>query len=76
MNIGMWNIENTQDWTMITINSYLHRSTLNNIIRRWMYGEVYSSDADLINRIVHFNNIYVSRYLNLFSEVDLWFGLW
>ena len=53
---------------MITINSYLHRSTLNNIIRRWMYGEVYSSDADLINRIVHFNNIYVSRYLNLFSE--------
>jgi hypothetical protein len=53
---------------MITINSYLHRNVLSDIIRRWMYGEVHSSDADLITRIVHFNNVYVSRYLKYFSE--------
>lgn len=53
---------------MITINSYLHRDVLRNIIRRWMYGELHDSDADLITRIVQFNNVYVSRYLNHVTE--------
>ena len=53
---------------MITINSYLHRDDLSNIIRRWMYGDFNPSDVDLITRIVHFNNVYVSRYLTLFSD--------
>jgi hypothetical protein len=33
-----------------------------------MYCDVYPSDADLITRLVHFNNIYLSRYLKIFSE--------
>jgi hypothetical protein len=53
---------------MITINSYLHRDVLRNIIRRWMYGELHASDADLITRIVQFNNVYVSRYLSHVTE--------
>ncbi len=53
---------------MITINSFLHRNDLKDLIRRWMYCEVYPSDADLITRLVHFNNIYLSRYLNVFSR--------
>jgi len=53
---------------MITISSYLHRNELRDIIRRWMYCDVYPSDADLITRLVHFNNVYVSRYLKIFSE--------
>ena len=53
---------------MITISSFLHRNDLRDIIRRWMYYDVRSSDADLITRLVHFNNVYVSRYLKIFSE--------
>lgn len=52
---------------MITINSFLHRDVLNDIIRRWMYDEARPSDADLITRLVHFNHVYVSRYLDFFS---------
>jgi hypothetical protein len=52
---------------MITINSYLHRDVLSDIIRRWMYDRVRPSDADLIARLVHFNHVYVSRYLDLFA---------
>jgi hypothetical protein len=33
-----------------------------------MYFDVYPSDADLITRLVHFNNVYLSRYLKIFSE--------
>jgi hypothetical protein len=53
---------------MITINSFLHREVLNDIIRRWMYDEARPSDADWIARLVHFNHVYVSRYLDLFAE--------
>ena len=52
---------------MITINSFLHREVLNDIIRRWMYDEARPSDADLITRLVHFNHIFVARYLDLFA---------
>ena len=52
---------------MITINSFLHREVLNDIIRRWMYDEARPSDADLITRLVHFNHVYVSRYLDFFA---------
>ncbi|MBM4314679.1 MAG: hypothetical protein FJ122_12305 [Deltaproteobacteria bacterium] len=54
---------------MITINSLLHREALNDIIRRWMYGEARPADADLLTRLVHFNHLYVSRYLELFSAL-------
>jgi hypothetical protein len=52
---------------MITINSFLHREAFSDIIRRWMYDEARPADADLIARLVHFNHVYVSRYLDLFS---------
>lgn len=54
---------------MITINSFLHREALNDIIRRWMYGEARPEDADLLTRLVHFNHVYLSRYLDLFSTL-------
>jgi hypothetical protein len=54
---------------MITINSFLHREALNDIISRWMYGEARPEDADLLTRLVHFNHVYVSRYLDLFSTL-------
>lgn len=52
---------------MITINSFLHREVLSDIIRRWMYDEARPSDADLITRLVHFNHVFVARYLELFA---------
>ena len=52
---------------MITINSFMHRDVLNDIIHRWMYDEARPSDADLITRLVHFNHVYVSRYLDFFA---------
>ena len=53
---------------MIRINSYLHRTDLSDLIRRWMYHEVYPADADLITRLVNFNHVYVARYLHVFAE--------
>ena len=53
---------------MITIGSYVHRSLLCDIIRRWMFGDLRPTDGDQVTRLVHFNNIYVSRYLDIFSR--------
>ena len=53
---------------MITINSFLHREVLSDIIRRWMYNEAVPADADWITRLVHFNHAFVSRYLDLFAK--------
>jgi hypothetical protein len=52
---------------LIKINSYIHRKVLDDIIRRWMYDEARPADADLITRLVHFNHVYVSRYLTNFA---------
>jgi hypothetical protein len=52
---------------MITINSFLHRARLHEVIRRWMFDELLPGDADEILRLVHFNNVYVSRYLERFA---------
>src|SRR4030043_831479 len=52
---------------MITINSFLHREELNDIILRWMYDQARPSDSELIARLVHFNRVYVSRYLEKFT---------
>jgi hypothetical protein len=56
---------------MIRINSYLHRNLFYDVVRRWMYNLAYPSDAELITRLVHFNNVYVSRYLEIFSRMVL-----
>ncbi len=53
---------------MIEITSYLHREEFKNLIRRWMYHQARPTDADDINRLVHFNNAFVSRYLPAFAE--------
>ncbi|MBN2493630.1 MAG: hypothetical protein JXR96_03475 [Deltaproteobacteria bacterium] len=53
---------------MIEITSYLHRNSLYDLIQRWMCNDLQSSDAGLITRLVHFNNVFVSRYLHSFSE--------
>ncbi|MHB9099601.1 MAG: hypothetical protein ACYC5X_17480 [Syntrophales bacterium] len=52
---------------MIMINSFIHRQVLDDIIRRWMYDEARPEDADLLARLVHFNHVYVSRYLAQFA---------
>jgi hypothetical protein len=53
---------------MITITGYLHRERLKDIIRRWMYGDLRPADATEITRLIHYNNVFVSRYLGIFSE--------
>lgn len=53
---------------MITINSFLHRAEFYDLIRRWMYGDLLSSDPGNLTRLVHFNNAYISRYLDSFSS--------
>ena len=53
---------------MIRIDSYLHRTVLSGLVRRWMHHEVDAADADLIARLINFNHLYVSRYLHLFTE--------
>jgi hypothetical protein len=52
---------------MIRINSFLHREQLHQVIRRWMFDDLRSGDAGDILRLVHFNNVFVSRCLDLFS---------
>ncbi len=52
---------------MITINSFLHREVLSDIILRWMYDEAHPADADRIAQMVHFNRVYMSRYLEEFA---------
>ena len=59
---------------MIRINSFLHRDRLSDVIRRWMNDTLQSGDVDQILRLVHFNNVYVSRSLGRFSA-DLFAGL-
>jgi hypothetical protein len=54
--------------TMISITGFLHRDVLRNLIRRWMYNQYSVRDAEALNRLVHFNNAFISRYLPVFSE--------
>ena len=53
---------------MITINGFLHRKILSDIIRRWMYNETHPDDADSVVKLVHFNSVFVARYLNIFAR--------
>jgi len=52
---------------MIRINSFLHREQLYQVIRRWMFDDLRTGDAGDILRLVHFNNVFVSRCLDRFS---------
>jgi hypothetical protein len=53
---------------MITISAFLHRDVLSDVIRRWMYDEARPGDIDLVVRLVHFNTVFVSRYLDIFAR--------
>jgi len=53
---------------VITINGFLHREVLSDVIRRWMYNETRPDDADSVVKLVHFNSVFVSRYLKIFAQ--------
>lgn len=53
---------------MVTITGCLHRNVLNDIILRWMHDELHPSDASVISRIIHFNNVFACRYLQTLSQ--------
>jgi hypothetical protein len=57
------------------INSFLHRMRLHDVIRRWMFDDLQAGDVDRILRLVHFNNVYVSRCLDRFAT-ELFTGLY
>jgi len=53
---------------VITISGFLHRAVLSDVIRRWMYDEARPEDADSVVKLVHFNSVFVSRYLDIFAR--------
>ena len=53
---------------MITINGFLHRENLSDVIRRWMYGETRPEDSDMVVKLVYFNRVFVFRYLEIFAR--------
>jgi len=53
---------------MIRINSFLHRERLHHVIRRWMIDDLRPGDAVEILQLVHYNNVFVSRYLQHFTD--------
>ncbi len=52
---------------MITISAFLHREELCDVIRRWMYDQARQDDADCVVKLIHFNNVFVARYLDIFA---------
>ncbi len=52
---------------MIHIGSYIHRNELDNLLWRWIHDRVEPGDAELVTRLIHFNNTFVSRYMELWS---------
>lgn len=52
---------------MITVGSYIHRKELEDLFWRWLNGRVLPDDPERVTKLIHFNNIYVSRYLDLWS---------
>lgn len=59
---------------MITISAFLHREELCDVIRRWMYDQVRQDDADRVVQLIHFNTVFVSRYLDIFAK-NIFYGL-
>ena len=53
---------------MITIGSYLHRKEFEDLIWRWMHGQVKEDDPETVTKLIHFNSIYTSRYLDMWSR--------
>ncbi len=53
---------------MITIGGYLHRNEVEDLFWRWLHNDVKPDDPERVTKLVHFNNIYASRYLTLWSK--------
>lgn len=53
---------------MIRINGFLHRDEFCELIRRWIFSRPDAADAAALLRLVHFNNVFVSRYLPRLAE--------
>jgi len=53
---------------MITIGSYLHREELRDLISRAMHGTPAPDDGEALTRLVHFNQLFVYRYLRIFCR--------
>ena len=48
---------------MITIGGYIHREALEDLFWRWLHNKVEPDDPERVTKLIHFNNIYASRYL-------------
>ncbi|MCL2325408.1 MAG: hypothetical protein FWC40_02750 [Proteobacteria bacterium] len=53
---------------MITVGSYIHRAELEDVFWRWLHGQVKADDPERVTKLIHFNNIYVNRYLGLWAK--------
>ena len=53
---------------MITITGFIHREALHDLIGRWMLDRFEPSDPTALLGLVHFNSVYVARYLPLLVE--------
>ena len=53
---------------MIIVGNYIHRSELEDLFWRWLHGQVLPDDPERVTKLIHFNNIYVNRYLGLWSK--------
>lgn len=53
---------------MIRITGFIHRQVLHDLIGRWMLDRFEPPDPTALMRLVHFNSVYVARYLPLLAE--------
>ncbi|RLB58367.1 MAG: hypothetical protein DRI34_05035 [Deltaproteobacteria bacterium] len=61
---------------MIRFTSTLYREAFGQLVERWMYNRPEDGDAELLSRLVHFNNVFMARYLQAFSIrlLSAWHG--
>lgn len=52
---------------MISITSFIHREAFRDLIGRWMLDRLAPSDRMDLMRLVHFNSVYVARYLPMLT---------
>ncbi len=53
---------------MITIGGYIHRGELEDLVWRWLHNRVLPDDPERVTKLIHFNNIYASRYLTYWAK--------
>lgn len=53
---------------MISIGGYIHRGELEELFWRWMHNRIEADDPERVTKLIHFNNIYASRYLGMWAR--------